>query len=902
MLSEWLSSLRLRLRAIWKRSQLDRDLQEEMAFHLAMREEKLRAIGKQPDEAHYAAQRAFGNPAKLKEDTRILWTFRWLEDLGQDLRFGIRMLRKTPTFTLLAVFTLALGIGASTALFSISDALLRKDPRWYRSGAVIGLEPERNLRIFNFSVPEFVELSSLHDVFEGAGALFWSNSTITTGEYPEHVGCAHVSASEVSRVQPELGRFFRPDEDRPGGPAVAVLSDEFWHAYFAADRGILGKQIRLDGRMYTVIGITAPHESRFDSGVMVPAQLDLADPDRSHRNLWVLVTLRKNVSWEQADARLMTLAQDIEREHRIDHPEYAGQQLHFWNVYEAVTGGIRPVLLILLCAVALLWTICCANVAILLLARAMMRQRELAMRAALGESRPALVQQLLVESLLLATVGGAAGVLVSRWCLPALVHLIPSPWLTASPDQIRINLHVLYVALGLTLFTSLASGLAPAWLSSQTNIAEVLKQAGSRVASDQRGRLTRNVLVVTQIAVTLLVLSGAALTSQSYRNLQHVDLGFHPEHVLSLQISLPDSKYPGSVQIGSFFREAIERVKALPGVDGAAVVLGLPMLDRTVDVATRDLTIEGRPAENVGGLTNANFRIASPGYFDVIGARLIRGRLFTDQDGPGSPPVTLINETMARIYWPNADPIGGRIHLIPGNETGRTGAGDEATVTVVGVVSDIKQIRVIDAPVRQEFYLSQAQFASVARGLTMMVRSSIEPSTLTLSIRNVIRAIDPEQPVYAVEPMDQVVADSFGPKRIATVLLAFFAAAAVVLSCIGIYAILSYSVSQRTREMSLRMALGARPNDILRLIVWNGLSLAFAGLALGIGLTAALLALTRRVSYGVTPVGIFYGVSPWNPARFVIVGAVLLAVALLACYLPARRAVRVDPIIALQDA
>jgi putative ABC transport system permease protein len=515
----------------------------------------------------------------------------------------------------------------------------------------------------------------------------------------------------------------------------------------------------------------------------------------------------------------------------------------------------------------------------------------------LGALRGRLIRESLTESVLVATVGGVAGIIVARSCLPLLLHLIPySP---ISTDQVALNLRVLCAALGLTLCVGIVFGLAPAWHGSRPKLGEALKQVGSRIGGDRAGRLTRQGLVVAEIALTSLVLISAVLMIESYRNLERIDLGFRPEHVISLQISLPDTKYPRAEQIGGFFQRAIELVRGLPGVDGAAVVSGLPMLDRTVDLATRDFTIEGHPIVTGNGLANANFRLASTGYFDVVGARLVRGRVFTSQDGPGMTPVAVINETMARLYWPDSDPVGARIHLTAGegeNGNGATGS----PITVIGVVSDVKQIRLIDAPVRQEFYLAQPQFAGLSRELTMMVRSSINTPTLTAAIRHTIQSIDSEMPIYDVESMSTIVADSFGPKRIATVLLSFFAIVALVLSAMGTYAVMAYSVAQRTREIGLRIALGALPNSILKLIMRKGLILALAGLGLGVALTLLLGRYILRFQYGITPVGLLYGVASSIPISFVAIIILILLLALAASYVPARRATNVDPIVTLR--
>jgi putative ABC transport system permease protein len=824
---------------------------------------------------------------------------RFQDRVLQDIRFGTRMLAKNPGFATVALVTLALGLGAATALFAIADAVLRKDPDWYRSGAVIGYEPQRKLRIFNFSVPDFRDLSRLNDIFETAGALYWTDSALTSGEYPERVGCAHVTYTELARKLPaERGRFFRPDEDLPGGPEIAVLSDEFWASHFSRDPAMIGKRIRLDSRDYTVVGVTRPHESSFGSAVMVPAQLDLADQDRSRRGLWVLVTLREGVTWEHADARLSTFGRNLAQDLGGAYPEYAGLQLQFWNAYQANTTGIKPVFVLLLLAVGVLLVICATNTAVLLLARSSARAQEFTVRTALGASRRRIIGQCLTESVALAVMGCAGGIVVALLCLPGLIHLIPASWLTVDPEQIRLKPEILLAVISLATFVGIAFGAAPALQSSRTDLAEALNAASFRISGDRRSRSLRNVLVVTEIGLTLAVLTCAVLTVASYRNLERIDLGFRPDHVLSLQIALPGTKYPDAPRIGAFFRSVVERVQALPAVDGAALVSGLPMLDRTVDLSTQDFTIEGRPAVDAAGFANATFRLASEDYFNVVGARLVRGRLFTNQDGPGSPAVAVINETMAREYWRNSDRLGARIRLQAGALVRANDPGPRV-LTIVGVVSDIKQIRVIDAPVRQEFYVAQPQFAAAGRTLTMMVRSSADPAALTQSIRRAVQSLDPEQPIYRMETMGQVVTDSFSPKRIATVLLSFFGVVTMLLCAVGVYAIVSYSVAQRTREIGIRMALGARPEQAVRWLMREGCGMALAALALG--LAAGISRLALHLQYRVSATGLLYGVDALVPWAFLGTGTLLLAVVLAACYFPARRAARVHPGITLRS-
>jgi putative ABC transport system permease protein len=698
-----------------------------------------------------------------------------------------------------------------------------------------------------------------------------------------------------------LGRNFRDEEDRPGGPQVAILSYELWQDRFEGDPQILGKHMKLDGNDYTIVGVAKQYESIFGSGVMVPLQADLSDPDRSVRDLWVLVTLRKGVTWEQADVRLNSVAREVQQKYGAAHPEYTGLQLQYWNIYVAVTVGVQPVFKLLLGAVGLLLLICCANVANLLLARTATRKKEFVLRVALGAGRGRVVRQMLTENLMLAGAAATLGILIAIWSLPFVVHLIPESWMSTQPERIAVNFRILLGAIGVSALAGIFFAAFPAWKASRENAAETLKAGSSKMSGDRGGRLVRNALMISEIALAFVFLAGAALMIQSYRNLEQVDLGFRPEQLLTMQISLPATKYPGPAQISTFFEKAAERVSDLPGVSGVGFVTGLPMVDRTVDVTTQDFTIEGRPLENGATLANANYRVVSPGYFDVMGARLIRGRLLTSQDRAGSQLTMVINETMARRYWRDSDPVGKRIHLATHSaEAGNSGgAARDATVTIVGVVSDIKQIRVIDAPVRQEFYLPVSEFGGQARGMSLMVRGSRDAAALTSAIRQSIASIDSGEPIYDVETMDQVVADSFGPKRIATVLLGFFAIVALILSTVGIYAIVSYSVSQRTNEIGIRRALGAQTGDILKLVLWQGARITLLAISIGIVMAIVLNRVGAGLRYGTATTALLYEVNPLDPATFAAVGSLLLIVALAACWIPARRATQVEPMKAL---
>ena len=817
----------------------------------------------------------------------------------QDVRYAFRILRKKPVFSAAIVMILAVGMGVSAALLSLVDAcLIHSIPypvadRWVMLRASL---PQQNAFSHSFSVPELNDFGELREIFEDVGAIQGATFRLTLGDYPEVIEGTRATANAIAMtgVRPLLGRTYSAEEDKPGGPQVVVISYQFWQQRFAGDPAVVGRLLRLDGVQHTVIGVMPQTFELWSATLWVPFQLDRADIRRGDRRFRVIALLKPGVSEAQANARLRELSAQLKRQYAATTPEYVGMQLSIWNIKEAVIGGIRPALLILLGAVGLLLLLSCANVANLLLARATARRQEMAIRMALGASRLRLARQVLAESLLLSGAGGFVGLLISLWLLPVIVHLIPPDWLTAGPELVRINYQTVFAVACLSLLTGTLFGLAPAMQATRVSLSAVLKEAGRKAGGDRRAGRMRNALAVTELALAFVVLAGAALMIESYLRLEAIDLGFKPDHVLSFGVSLPQSKYPGSTRLEAFHREMLRQIEALPGVEGAAAVSQLPLSYRGVDVSMRDITVEGHLAEAEHGRANANYRLVSPDYFRVAGIRLVRGRFLTEQDDANSQRVAVINETMARLYWPDSDPIGQRIRL--GTRYGRSlegtiPAADDLPITVVGVVADSKQVHVIDAPVRQEFYLPTAQHAEETRNISVLVRSSLEPGQLTPAIRRAVASIDPEQPISSVALMDQLVADSFGPKRLTVLLLGFFAIAALLIAVVGLYAILAYSVGERAHEIGVRLALGAQASDVLRLFVGEGMRLVLVGVGTGLALA---LALTRLMK------GLLYGVSVTDPKVFGGIALLLTLVAFLACLIPARRATKVDPGVALR--
>ena len=880
----------------------DGELDEELRAHLDALTQTNIARGMSTEEARYAARREFGGLEQTKEEYRERRSLPFLETLLRDVRYGLRMLAKTPALSAVIVAILALGIGCGTALYSLIDACLfhtaeQTYPVVQRWEAVRAYWPGQKRFVNYLSVPEIREVKQLTELFEEVGAIHGDSFTLGYGEFPERILGTHVTANAITMThrKPILGRTFREDEDRPGGPAVVLLSYELWQRKFAGDRDILGQVIRLNSIPYTIVGVMPPRFGLWGGDLWMPLQLNWSDSNRADRQNWIIAVLREGVSEQQANARLQALSKQLEQQYSTTLPEYRDWTLSAWNIEDLVLGGVKPAFFVLAGAVGLLLLVVCANVAILLLARATSRMQEIALRAVLGAGRGRILRQMLTESLLLSFVGGVFGIAIAKACLPLLIHLIPHLWLTTEPELIQVNRAALGVACGIAGVTGILFGLAPALQVGRQNFAETIREGGAKISGGRGGRSMRSILVVAEIALSMVVVAGAALMAQSYRRLENIDVGFRPEHVLSFQIGLPDTKYTGANQIAAFFDGAVRAMEALPGAESAGVASGRPLGDRTSDLFSRDFTIEGRTAGDARGPENAIFRIVSPGYFGSMGVRLVQGRTFSQQDSANAPRTAVINEAMARQYWPAGDAIGKRIRL--GLQYGRREAfaafsPDDTPLTIVGVVSDVKQVREIAAQVRAELYVPLDQQANPPRIMNVVVKSRLEPAVLTAAIRGAIATIDSEQPIYDVDTMDQLVADSFGPKRLTLFLLLFLAAVVLVLASVGLYATLAYSVTQRRKEIGIRMAVGAQAGDIRRLVVSQGTLLALCGVAAGL---AGSLALTRLMQE------LLYNVSASDPLTLLCVATTLVGVALLASYIPARRAMSVDPISALRS-
>ena len=897
--TRWPAKIAHSLRALFFRDRLDQELAEELRFHLEQQIAEDIASGTSPEQARANALINSGGIEQLKEECRDSRGVRFIQDFLQDLRYGVRLITRTPVLSTVIAAILAIGIGSATAVYSLIDACLlySKYPVTDRWDVVHAYSPRQKMFVNYLSVPEVLDVKRLTDIFEAVGAIRGDSFNLTRGNYPERILGTRVSANGITMtgIAPIFGRSFTEQEDRPGGPPVVVLSAELWKRSLASDPNILGQPVHLDGVAYTVIGVMPAHFDLWGGELWIPLQMNPSDSNRTDRRNWIITVLRKGVTEQAANARLAVLAKELEQQYSAAMPDYRGWDLRVWNVKEAVNGSVKPALLVLAFAVGLLILVSCANVAVLLLARGTVRMREIAVRLSLGADQRRVLRQILTESLVLSLTGGILGVLAAIACLPVLIHLIPDEYLDVAPELIRINPAVLAIAAAVAVAMGALFGIGPAWQASKQDLVLALKEGSGQIGGDRAGRSVRDLMVIAEIALSLVVLAGAALMIQSYKHLEGIDLGFRPDHLLSFSISLPATKYPRAEQIAQFFDRAIESIRSLPGVESAAVVSGRPMMDRTEDLTSRDFVIEGRPRQDARGAQNANLRVVSPGYFQTMGIRLLQGRALSEQDGGDAPRSVVISDALARLNWPKGDAVGHRIRMgqIFGRRDAFTGTdARDAPLEIVGVVSDVKQTRVLEAPVRPEIYLPLDQQETAPRIMAVVVRSATDPAQLTSAVRKVVASVDAEQPIYDVSTMDEVVADSFGPKRLTLFLLLFLGSVALLLSSIGLYALIAYSVSVRRQEIGIRIAIGAQPADIRRLILLQGLKLTAVGVVAGL---AGSLAATRLMQ------GVLYGVSPTDPLTLLSVAVALFGAALLACYLPARSAVGVEPITALRN-
>jgi putative ABC transport system permease protein len=804
-----------------------------------------------------------------------------MRTLWQDVRYGIRMLRKHPGFTLVAVLTLTLGIGANTAIFSVVNAVLLRPLPFTQPDRLVKVWPQKTRT--SVSKAEFVEIRDHSQSFDDLAAYSGWSFTLTGRGEPAKLSGARTTATFFSLlgVNAVLGRTFVAEEDQPERSRVALLSYAAWENRFGGDQNIVGQLITIDGQSHTIVGVL-PRDFNFPDNqfsrvkfeLVTPAPLDPGDAnDFTAGYLNVMGRLKQGLSPEQAQAEVVNIARNA-RVKFARKPDNYGLEASVNPLQRELIGETNQMLLVLLGAVGFILLIACANVANLQLARTTARNREIAIRTALGAARGRVIRQLLTESVLLSLLGGTLGILLAMWGIAILVSLLPEE--IPRLNSIGIDLHVLSFSLGLSMLTGMLFGLAPALQGSKVDLQTALKEGGRTSTTGMGGRL-RSLLIVMEVGLALMLVIGAGLLVKSFWRLQQVDPGFQAENVLSLRLSPPSTSYEGAARKRVFYRQVMERVQSLPGVKAAGAIHLLPMGGSNWDPALR---VEDHPLPEGTALPSVDWRLITSGYFQAMGIRLIRGRYFTEDDNEKALPVAIVNEALARRYWPNDDPIGKRI---------RGGFEGKDWVPIVGVVSDVKE-QGLDLPTHLEMYRPYAQSPFIS-SLTLMVRTDADPSGLATAIRQEVWAIDKDVPITDVQPLTQVVSQSIATRRSTMLMLGAFAGVALLLGAVGIYGVVTYSVNQRTHEIGVRMALGATSRDVLRLIVGQGMRVILTGVVLGlVGAYLATRALER----------LLFGVSATDPLTFASVSVLLTVIAFLACLIPARRATRVDPMEALR--
>jgi predicted permease len=812
--------------------------------------------------------------------------------LLHDLRYGFRMLCKHPGVTAVAVLTLALGIGANTAIFSVVNAVLLRPLPYKNPDRLVSLWENVPQRGRSRAAPaNFFDWKKQNTTFENLAAFGAGTMTLTGGGEPEQLLGTRASAGyfSVIGVEPELGRSFTAEEYEPGKGQVTLLGHNFWQRRYGGNTNILNQAIILDGTSYTVVGIMPP--------ALFPTWPNAAGKysfDQSQQQFWipmsfsaqfaglrtahvlgVLGRLKPGVTVEQAQADMNTIGARLEHEYAANK----GEGIIVNPFMNEVVGSVRPVLMTLLGAVGLVLLIACANIAGLLLAQHASRSKEVAIRAALGAGRATIVRQFVLESLLLSAMGAVAGLVLARLGIDLILKLIPEQLPRFS--QTQLNWRVLSFTILLSLFTCMLFGLLPAWQASKTDLQTTLEQ-GRRVSGPGVAKQRfRQLLVVFQISLAVMLVIGAGLLMKSFWRLRNVDPGFKPANVLSLGVTLPQSRYGNQQQINTFFSQLIERISALPGVEAASIAYDHPLQANWID----SFAIEGRPTAP-GESLSANFSPVSSDYFRTVSTPLVSGRLFTPQDDQDHPGVVVVNETFARRYFPHEKALGQKLQLSP---PARIWANQKFTsFEIVGIVRDVKSAG-LSVAAEPAYYVPAVQAPLV--DMTILVRTKDEPTAILPALRRTVWSLDPDQPISNVGTMDKIVSDSIAQPRLSMILMGLFGALALVLAAVGIYGLLSYAVAQRTQEMGIRIALGAQVRDVLALILKQGLLLVLIGEALGL---IGSFALTRVIS------SLLFGVTPTDAGTFAVVAVVLAAVAMLACYLPARRATKVNPLDALR--
>lgn len=810
----------------------------------------------------------------------------------QDIRYGLRVMRKTPGFIAIAVFALALGVGANTAIFSIVNAILLHPLNYDNPDQLIMVWEKSAKRGFGqipTSLPNFTDLRTDNKSLADLGAFTDNNFNLTGGDQPERVIGVRVTASLLSLLgsRPLKGRVFLSGEDQPQASKVLVLSHHLWQRSFGSNENLVGQTVALNGESYTVVGVMPPNfklppafsatiaSSQYAmprADLWVPLTTDTVSMARDIRTLFMIGRLKPGITPAAAQAEMNVIANRL----RGEYPADADMEVDVIPLNQQVTGDIRSALLVLFGAVGCVLLIACANVANLLLAKASGRQKEVAIRIALGASRLRIIRQVLTESLLLGLAGGLLGSVLAVLVLRQLI--VFSPANVSLPESIGIDAPVLAFTLVLSLLTSIIFGLAPALQASKSDLNETLKEGGRGNSGGVKQNRLRSLLVITEVALSLVLLIGSGLMIKSFLRLQNVNPGFNPENLLTLELELPANKYAAADQQAAFQEQLVQRIAGIPGVQNAATVNNLPFSGNENNFG---VTIEGRPVANAAERPRAFFRNISPSYFEAMGIPVRMGRTFADGDNANAPGVAIVNETAVRRFWPNEDPVGKRFKV------GRPDS-KNPWLTIVGTVGAVSHTA-LEVASQPEIYLPFQQ--NPGTNLTLVTKTRSDPRAFSGAVRREISGLDKDFPVSNVKFMDDLIAKSVAQPRVYALLLGIFAGLALILAAIGIYGVMSYSVTQRTQEVGIRMALGAQRSDVLKLILKQGMILGLVGVIIGL---LASFALTRVLSSQL------YGVSSTDPMTFAGISLLLLLVVGLACSIPAFRATKVDPLIAVR--
>ncbi len=873
-----LSDLLRRWRALIHKNELDYELDEEMQFHLDRDIEQKVRSGMTPEAARYAALKSFGRVDQSKEECRDARGVTLVDNVLRDISYSVRILLKSYAFTFVVILTLALGIGANTAIFSFANGILLRPLPYPQSDRLAVIDEtafKQGIDSMSVSYPNFLDWREQNTVFEGMGTYFGSNRFALSGAgEPIEIRGSRISHGlfEVLRVSPLLGRTFTVNEDRPEEDAVIILGHDLWQRNFGGIPEIIGQKVMISNRPRTVVGVM-PKGFRFPevAELWVPLALTPQTFTRTDHGLSAIARLKDGVSFAEAQTEMNNIAARIEEQNPVTNE---GLGVKVTSLHESLSGDYRQALLILLGVVGCVLLVACVNVANLMLARATARQKEFALRAALGAGRWQIMRQLFVESLILATVGGALGFALSLWAL----HLL----LTAIPIQLPfwmnfgIDLRVLGFTIAITVLTGLIFGAVPALQTSRVDLNDTLKEGG-RGTVGARGR-SRSLLVVTEIALSLVLLVGAGLMVQSFLRLRRVNIGLDAKNVLTATVILPQAKYRERDKRAAFFKQLVERVRGIPGVQAAAATATLPLSGGNWG---RSLTVEGFQVLSVGQAPSIQHTVVTPDYFRTMGITLLAGRDFTDADAKDALEVTIIDERLAHEYWPNQSAIGKRVRFGPPED-------NEPWHTIIGVVRAVRHQRVQE-DTRKSVYLPHLQIP--VSGLSLVARTSSAPHELVGAIRREVTQLDSDLPVSEVATMEEVVAESIWQPRLYATLFAVFGGAALVLALIGIYGVMAFLVQTRTHEIGVRMALGATARDVFTLIVGRGMKLTAIGVLIGVAGAAALTRLMHSL---------LFNTSATDPITFILIPVMLSLAAFFACYIPARRAAKVDPLVALR--